>query len=125
MDYLDQLDDTKPVYEMPDGTMVTELEFMAIFMAEDNNANFKHKGPKLITDPEERKKVYNKNNARNRCTYGITKARNLMLPKTHEELQGLIESEASGATINYVEDAMIDFLEDINDLSDSSNDTDK
>lgn len=55
-----------------------EKEWMNSFMEEENNANFNHKGPKLNTTKEEKKKIYNRNNARNRCIFTREKAQGLL-----------------------------------------------
>ena len=132
MDYIDKLDDTVRNCELPDGTPCTELEYMSLFMKEWNNASVvgvKDKTDKTAKEnkfhrtAKEAKECTDRNNARNRCTYGILKARNLMMPKTHEELQGLIESEAK-RTDNYVEDALIDFLDDVHDFENTTEDGD-
>lgn len=48
-------------------------EFMHAFVEESINAKFNHKGETIYTDPEDRRKIYNKNNARNRDV--LTKAK--------------------------------------------------
>jgi len=49
---------------------------MNAFMEEENNANFNHSGPKLNKTKDEKKKIYNRNNARNRCIFTREKAQN-------------------------------------------------
>lgn len=51
-----------------------EKKWMNSFMEEENNANFNHNGPKLNKTKEEKKKIYNRNNARNRCIFTREKA---------------------------------------------------
>lgn len=51
-----------------------EKKWMNAFMEEENNANFNHSGPKLNKTKEEKKKIYNRNNARNRCIFTREKA---------------------------------------------------
>lgn len=46
-----------------------EKEWMNSFMEEENSVNFNHRGPKLNKSKEDKKRIYNKNNARNRCIY--------------------------------------------------------
>ena len=51
-----------------------EKKWMNAFMEEENNANFNHGGPKLNKSKDEKKKIYNRNNARNRCIFTREKA---------------------------------------------------
>jgi hypothetical protein len=51
-----------------------EKEWMNAFMEEENAVNFNHRGPKLNKSKEDKKRIYNKNNARNRCIYTREKA---------------------------------------------------
>lgn len=51
-----------------------EKKWMNSFMEEENNANFNHSGPKLNKTKDEKKKIYNRNNARNRCIFTREKA---------------------------------------------------
>ena len=55
-----------------------EKEWMNKFMNEELNASFKNDGTDLNKTKEEKRKAYSKNNSRNRCLYGITKANGLM-----------------------------------------------
>jgi len=77
MDYIDQLDDTKKNCELPDGTMVTEMEYMSLFMKEWNNASIAEDSVKDKTDEaakenkfhrtsKEAKTCTDRNNERNR-----------------------------------------------------------
>jgi hypothetical protein len=61
IDYIDKLSDE-------------ELKWLNKFMDEELNASFKNNKKDLVTDPEEKRAIYNKNNARNRCVFGIAKA---------------------------------------------------
>lgn len=57
-----------------------ELEWLAKFNNEHLNASFKKDNRKnLIKDPEEKNKIYNENNARNRCQYGRNKPKKKLL----------------------------------------------
>ena len=78
LDYIDQLDDTEKNVALPDGTMVTEKEWMNKFMNEELNASFKNDGTDLAQTKEEKRRAYSKNNARNRCLYGVTKINGLL-----------------------------------------------
>lgn len=121
-DYLDQLSDE-------------ELEFLNKFTEEELNASFKNDETDFNKSKEEKRVIYGKNNARNRCLYGRQRNRvgaTKML--NYEESVGLIENEQEISS-NYVEEALIDFIDskldntrqlsDTTDNSDdSSNDTD-
>ena len=47
---------------------------MNAFCEEEIHANFSHSGPKINKTKKQKKKVYDKNNARNRCIYTREKA---------------------------------------------------
>jgi hypothetical protein len=51
-----------------------EKEWMNSFVEEEVCANFNHKGTKINKTKKDRKKIYDKNNARNRCIYTREKA---------------------------------------------------
>lgn len=106
-DYLDQLS--------PE-----ELDWYARFMEEHNNANFRHKGDTLIDDPEKRKQIYNENNARNRCLYGRSKAHGNMSKFDIKQIQDFIEEKRMPSK-NDTEDALIDILDNSENLSNSTN----
>lgn len=54
-----------------------EKKFLNKFIEEELNASFKKSNRSNLTkDPKKRKEIYNRNNARNRCLYGISKANN-------------------------------------------------
>lgn len=69
-----------------------EKEWMNAFMEEENNANFNHSGPKLNKSREDKKRIYNKNNARNRCIFTREKAQDkLSYVERVEDLEKKIE----------------------------------
>lgn len=114
-DYLDQLSEE-------------ELEFLNKFTEEELNASFKNNDTDFNQSKEEKRAIYGRNNARNRCLYGRQRNRvgaTKML--NYEDSVGLIENEQD-INSNYVEDALIDFidsnLENTNDLGDTSKDAD-
>lgn len=122
MDYIDQLDDTEKKHELPDGTMVTEKEWMNYFMREWNNASVPkqseaHKG-KLHRTAKEIKACTDRNNARNNDVYGIAKARNRKSDDSISDIE-----ERREITSNYVEDALIDILDETQKLSNTTDDT--
>jgi hypothetical protein len=64
-----------------------EKAWMNAFMEEENNANFNHNGPKLNKSREDKKRIYNKNNARNRCILTREKAQGKLV--FYERLEDL------------------------------------
>lgn len=132
MDYIDDLDDTVKKNKLPNGKMVTDKEWMSIFMSEWNNASvtgIKDKTGKtakknnLHRTPKEAKECTDRNNSRNRDIYSIAKAQNMVHKQDYETLQDWIE-EKKEVNQNYTEDAIIDFLDEAYDLNDSGSDTD-
>lgn len=63
-----------------------DKEWLNRFTEEELNANFKHKGDKIITDNETQKQIYHKNNARQRCTYSRSKAKNAVKDAAENEI---------------------------------------
>jgi hypothetical protein len=62
---------------------------MNSFVEEEIHANFNHNGPKLNKTKEEKKRIYNKNNARNRCVFTREKAQDKL--KYNERLEDFEE----------------------------------
>lgn len=128
LDYVDELDDTKANCKLPDGTMVTELEYMAIFMKEWNSGNVpkqkEAKKGKLHRTVKDIKNCTDRTNQRNRCEYGQAKARNLVHKMDELKLNELVEKK-SVVTSNYVEDAMIDVLDGTKELGKSTDNSDE
>lgn len=56
-----------------------DKKWMNSFMEEENNANFNHGGPTLNKSKDEKKRIYNKNNARNRCIMTREKAQDKLV----------------------------------------------
>ena len=56
-----------------------DKDWMNRYMEEENNANFNHGGPILNKSREEKKRIYNKNNARNRCIMTREKAQDKLV----------------------------------------------
>lgn len=128
LDYIDKLDNTKKNCELPDGTMVTELEFMDFFMKEWNNAEVgkqsEAKDNKLHRTVQEVKDCTDRNNARNRDIYGIAKARNLVHKVDSESLKEITENQRT-ITSNYTEDALIAYLDKCKKLGKSTDNSGK
>lgn len=57
-----------------------DREWLNSFIEEEVCANFNHKGPKLNdqNDPATRSRIYDRNNARNRCIYTREKAQSCL-----------------------------------------------
>lgn len=115
LDYIDKLDNTKKNVRLPDGTMVTEFEYMNIFMKEWNNADVSKqseaKKNKLHRTAKEVKDCTDRNNARNRDVYGQARASNTLHKTEHHTLTKYMEKNRNVNEVNYVEDAMIDVLD--------------
>jgi len=114
LDYADKLDDTKKTCKLPNGKMVTELEYMSLFMKEWNNGNVgKQKDAKKNAFQRTAKDVKDctdRTNARNRDQYGIAKARNLVHKVEATYLKEVVDSNRD-INPDQVEDAMIEFLD--------------
>lgn len=113
-DYLDQLNEE-------------ELAFLNKFVEEEINASFKKDGTDFNKTDEERRAIYNKNNARNRCFYGLQRNRvgaTKML--NFEDSVDLIESEQE-QQIDAIENAMIEYMDSLNqptEFGESADNTD-
>lgn len=123
LDYINKLDETTKNVKLPDGTMVTEKEYMSIFMAEWNNAqvgsqknakkNKLHRTKKLV------KELTDQNNKRNNDIFGVKKATQQLVYSTYP----MADIENDPVSTNYTEDTMIDLLDNMVKLSDTSDDT--
>ena len=110
-DYLDQLNEE-------------QLAFLNKFVEEEMNASFKKDGTDFNKTDEERRAIYNKNNARNRCLYGRQRNRvgaTKML--NYEDSVDLIESEQDYQS-DAIEDAMIEYMDSLNKTGEASESTD-
>lgn len=127
-DYLDVLDDTVKNVKLPDGTMVTQLEYIAIFMKEYNNAGVGKqsdaKDNKFHRTAKEVKDCTDRNNRRNRDQYGRAKIYNLMNNADYNDLVHLIDKE-SVINPNSTEDAMIELLDKSKKLNKATDNSDK
>lgn len=92
-----------------------ELAWLNKFMEEELNASFKNDGTDLNKTKEERKKIYDRNNARNRCQYGIIKAKVAQTKLlNYENVLNIVEQEVNDkaqAQATPIEDVYVDFLE--------------
>lgn len=114
-DYLDKLDDTIKNVKLPDGTMVTQLGYYAVFMSEWNNAGVgsqkRPKQNKLHRTKKEVKDCTDRNNIRNNDVYGIAKKDGKTFKVDYETLKEYIEKKQI-YTVNNVENAFIDYLDE-------------
>lgn len=96
-DYLDQLN--------PE-----ELAWLNKFMSEYNNASFNNDSTDLDQSPEGRKEAYDRNNARNRCMFGLTKGKvaNTKLIEYGSEIEDELAQDINPARL---EDAYVDFID--------------
>lgn len=127
MDYLHKLDDTKKIVKLPNGEMVTEKEYLSLFMNEWNNASVakqsKSKKNKFHRTAKQAKTCTDRNNDRNRDQYGRAKAQNLMAEMDEETFRNIMEKEVK-FTSNITEDALIDVLDEMEKLRNTSENTD-
>lgn len=103
MDYLDQLSSD-------------ELAWLGKFMEEENNASFKDDGTDFNQSKEERKKIYDRNNASNRCLLGNLKNKankfNNKKLLNYDNVVNDVEDEISrGIDPMRLENAYVDFIE--------------
>ena len=123
MDYIHKLDDTIKNCKLEDGTMVTQLEYMALFMKEWNSGGVGKQAEanqnKFHRTAKEVKACTDRTNQRNRDEYGIAKARNLLHKLDYDSLKEIIEKERT-VNQNYVEDAMIEYLDNSKKANDST-----
>lgn len=127
LDYIDKLDDTVKNCKLPNGKMVTQLEYMSIFMKEYNSGGVgkqsEAKKNAFHRTAQEVKDCTDRTNFRNRDQYGIAKA-------THgaNGRIGLTElSDVDDETVistNYTEDIMVELLDRSKNLAESSDDGD-
>lgn len=128
LDYVHKLDDKKKSCRLPDGTMVTELEYMAIFMKEWNSAGVgkqsEAENNKFHRTAKEVKECTDRNNHRNADEYGRAKAQGLVHKQDYETLKEFIE-KTQPINPNSTEDSLIEFLDSAKELGKSGNDTKK
>lgn len=105
-----------------------ELKFLDDFMSEWNNASVgkqsEAENNRFHKTAKEVKECTDRNNNRNNDVYGIAKARNLVSKQDYSALKDFIENKEP-VNNNFVEDALIDFLDNAEDLKKSTDDTKK
>lgn len=113
-DYLDKLDDTIKNCKLPDGSMVTQLEYYALFMKEWNNAGVgSQKTPetnRLHRTAKEVKDCTDRNNKRNHDQYARAKKDGLVHKVDYETLKEWIE-KTQAVNINLAEESMVEFID--------------
>jgi hypothetical protein len=128
LDYIHKLDNTKKNCKLPTGQMVTEFEYMKIFMKEWNNADVgaqsNAKQNKFHRTAKRVKECTDRNNQRNADQYGRAKAHGMVNNIPNENLKDLIERNID-TSVNHVEDALIDFLDESKKLDDTTGNGDK
>lgn len=88
-----------------------ELEFLNKFIEEENNTSFKNDGTDLNQSKEDRKKIYDRNNARQRCLYSQLKLNNNKLVN-YDAVGTEIENQAQRELDpEYMENTYVDFIE--------------
>jgi hypothetical protein len=128
LDYLDKLDDTKRNCKLPDGTMVTELEYMNLFMTEWNSGGVgkqsEAKKNKLHRTAELVKDCTDRTNGRNRDSYSIAKATN-NLYYAEDIIKDREINDRGDLTDgrNNMEDAIIEALDHAKETGNTSSDT--
>lgn len=98
-------------YDYIDKLSEEEKAWLNNFTEEDLGASFNHKGKRLHKGKKKEKAIYDRNNARNRCVYSRSKAVGSMINHDYNELHELIEGQQDSAQTNYMEDAVIDFID--------------
>lgn len=95
-----------------------ELAFYNKFMEEYNNASFNHTKKDLHKRKKQKREIYNKNNARNRCIYSRAKAVGRLL-FTDELFQDEVVMNIDGFSTTVsskedIENALVDYLDNKN-----------
>lgn len=86
-----------------------EYDWLASFTHEDNCANLNHKGDKVFDrDKKTTKKLYDKNNARNRDVFGVSHAHKRLMYMELTDLSFLDDNEAASRN---PEDHIIDLID--------------
>jgi hypothetical protein len=113
-DYLDKLDDSKKNVKLPDGTMVSELEYYALFMKEWNNAGVGKQSEaeknKLHRTAKDVKDCTDRNNKRNHDQYARAKKDGLVHKVDYETLKEWIE-KTQAVNGNLAEESIIEFID--------------
>ena len=126
VDYVNQLDDTVANCKLPNGKMVTEREYLALFMKEWNNAGVGSQANArknaFQRTKAQVKDTTDRNNLRNNDLWGKMKAQNRGYTFSKEYLEAAMDNNREVNGINTVEEAMIDFLDNAKEFADSTDD---
>lgn len=85
-----------------------EKEFLNNFVEEEIHANFNHRGKILNKAKKHKKRVYDSNNARNRCQYTISKATGILYDLDHAnqavvpDVEEMIDQEKKVQTLTEI-----------------------
>lgn len=127
IDYVDKLDDTKANCKLPNGKMVTEREYMSIFMKEWNNggvgAQKDAKKNAIQRTKAQVKDSTDRTNKRNVDLWGQAKAMNRGYTFSPEYMEDIIDSSRDNLGSNNIEDAMVDYLDNAKELGKAGDDS--
>lgn len=98
-------------YDYLDKLSEKDLKWLNDFTEEENNARFNHDGKKFNTSTSSKKVIYDKNNARNRCTHSIAKRNNALIMTDSPTILRYKERKQEVGDINEMEDALIEYLD--------------
>lgn len=82
-----------------------EKAWLNKFVDEELNASFKNDKSDLNKAKKQKKRIFNQNNARNRCLYGVTKINGLLMDESY------IKEEKNASNPNTLEDALIEYID--------------
>ncbi len=90
-----------------------ELAWLNKFMAEENTASFKNDGNDFNKTKEERKKIYDRNNSRNRDQYGLIRNRvaNTKLLNYEDQINVVEEELGRNIAVTQMEDAYAEYID--------------
>lgn len=110
VDYIDKLSE-EPTIEMPDGSIISEKEWLHKFLSERDGASldFKNLENNLHNTKELKKDCTDRNNARNRCLYGVSKANRLV----HDPARP--ENDTKPSDTGLYEDLLITYIDKKNE----------
>lgn len=87
----EEIDDIKSYFNK---LSPSEKEWINRYAEEEIHANLTHDGPKLNKSKKDKKRIYNKNNARNRCIYTKEKAKGTLdYVERLDDFEGIIKED--------------------------------
>jgi len=84
-----------------------ELDWLNKFTEEYNGASFKNDERDIHQDKEQKREIYGRNNARNRCLYTFVRSNGLVLDDDRPE------NDIEFTDHEYMEDALIDYIDSL------------